>query len=72
MNVFHEVKVTIDETQRTIGIPVKQLLQELQYQFIKKIGQNVKINVRETPGIQKDVRTDYVQVVTSHVKKTVD
>ena len=64
-----EVRIVIDDKQRNIGVPVPTLLDTLRDRFMKKIGQGVKVTVKETEEIQKNTRSDYVQVVISHVKK---
>ena len=64
-----EVLIVIDQKEREIGIPFQELLKKLQHRFMEKIGQNVKVTVKETNEIQKNTRSDYVQVVTSKVKK---
>lgn len=66
-----EVLIVIDDKLRNVGIPVETLLKELQKRFTQKIGSGVAITVNETDGIQKDVRSDYVKVVISKVKKKV-
>ena len=63
-----EVLVVIDEKQRNIGPPVELLLKEIQSRFQKIVGMGVNIQVMEVPQIEKDVRSDYVKVVISHVK----
>jgi phenylacetate-CoA ligase len=63
-----EVKIVIDEKLRNKGVPVKDILIELEKRFSKAIGNKVNITVNEVDSIQKDVRTDYVQVVISKVK----
>ncbi len=65
-----EILIVIDENEREIGIPVHDLLEKLKHRFMDKIGQNVKITVREAKDIQKNTRSDYVQVVISKVNKT--
>jgi phenylacetate-CoA ligase len=64
-----EVLIVIDEKLRNSGVTVPTLMKTLKQRFEEKIGQNVKITVNETKEIQKDTRSDYVQVVISHVKK---
>ncbi len=63
-----EILIVIDEKQRNIGIPVKDLLKEIKKRASKKIGNDVNITVNETDHIQKGERSDYVKVVISKVK----
>ena len=63
-----EILVVIDEKLRNIGPPVELLLKEIQERFKKTVGTDVNINVREVSEIEKDVRSDYVKVVISHVR----
>lgn len=63
-----EVLVVIDEKQRNIGPSVETILQELKNRFVKATGPGVYIHVREVDEIEKDVRSDYVQVVVSKIK----
>jgi phenylacetate-CoA ligase len=64
-----EILVVFDEKIRNKGVPAKTLLNEIKNRFTKTIGKNVKIEVTEKKEIQKDVRSDYVQVVVSKGKK---
>jgi phenylacetate-CoA ligase len=64
-----EVLIVLDEKERDKGIPVSDLLNKLQNRFKDKIGQNVKVTVKEIKEIQKNTRSDYVQVVISKVNK---
>ncbi len=64
-----EILIVIDTKLRNVGIPVEKLLKELQMRFSQKIGESVKVIVNETDEIQKDIRSDYVKVVISKVKK---
>ncbi len=64
-----EILIVIDEKLRNVGIPVEKLLNELQKRFSQKIENEVKVTVNETDEIQKDVRSDYVKVAISKVKK---
>lgn len=63
-----EIKIVIDEKLRNKGVSVDQLLLELKKRFSESIGHNVQIRVNEVESIQKDRRTDYIQVVVSKVK----
>ncbi|HEC89008.1 MAG TPA: phenylacetate--CoA ligase family protein [Thermoplasmatales archaeon] len=63
-----EILVVIDEKLRNIGPPVELLLKEIQENFKRKVGADINIKVREVSEIEKDVRSDYVRVVISHVK----
>lgn len=63
-----EILVVIDEKLRNIGPPVKLLLEKIQKRFKKTVGSDVNINIREVSEIEKDVRSDYVKVVISHVR----
>jgi len=63
-----EVLIVIDEAMRPIGIPVDELLQELQKQFSERLGTGISVSVRDVEEIQKDERSDYVRVVISKIK----
>jgi len=63
-----EVLIVIDEAMRSVGVPVDELLLELQKQFSERIGAGISVSVKEVQEIQKDDRSDYVRVVISKIK----
>jgi phenylacetate-CoA ligase len=64
-----EVLIVIDQNMRNTGVKVEKIFQEMQNRFIKKIGKEIKISIKETDYIQKDTRSDYVKAVVSKIKK---
>ena len=66
-----DIYIVIEEEQRNVGVPVKQLLDELQKRFSEKIGQGIKVTVKEVKTV-KQVRPDSripAPVVISKVNK---
>jgi len=63
-----EVLIVIDDSMRTIGASVDEIIIELQKQFTNRIGAGMSVSVREVDEIQKDDRSDYVRVVISKIK----
>jgi phenylacetate-coenzyme A ligase PaaK-like adenylate-forming protein len=67
---LHHIKVyiVIKENMRNVGISVEILFNDMKQLFKKILGPEIKVDIIETDEIQKDKRSDYVQVVISHVK----
>jgi phenylacetate-CoA ligase len=63
-----EVLIVIDDAMRSVGVPVDELLKELQKQFSDRLGAGMSVSVKEVDEIQKDDRSDYVKVVISKIK----
>lgn len=64
-----EVLVVIDDKLRSVGVSAEKLLREIKNRFKHKTGDDVNIIVNEVDEIEKDVRSDYVRLVVSKVKR---
>ena len=66
-----EVLLVINNDMRNSGIPVSLLIQEMKKEFNNILGKDMHITIHEVDFIQKDKRSDYVQVVISKVKQSI-
>lgn len=75
-DIYHiEIRVMIDEDLREIGPPVELILEKIEERYREKVGDEVKIEVKEVDKIEDDKVTGKpAPVVISHVdiKKAID
>jgi len=65
-----EVLLVINKVKRNVGIPVTLLIQEMKQEFNTIVGSNMDVTINEVESIQKDKRSDYIQLVVSKVKQS--
>lgn len=63
-----EVVVVIDEKLRNTGPPVEKILDKLKKIFSEKLGDDVKVTVREVDRIVKEKGADKFKVIISKIK----
>jgi len=63
-----KVFIVIKENLRNTGVSAETLFHEMNQLFSKILGPDMKIDIIETDAIQTDKRSDYIQVVISHVQ----